>query len=182
MTALSARSNAEAHVYAQLHPCGCGATGFGPASTTVVPADDRVTLVLAGPCPGCGTRREFTFHLPAEEPFPDPDQPSFGTSGPSSLIDPGQWLWLADLVPASLPADPATLTEEQRRQARFDLRTAAAAVGEALLFIPAGGEAVPAGALFSEHGRRVYAGDPGRLRRQRLMAAREALLRLAASY
>lgn len=182
MTVLAARSSAEAHLYMELHACDCGEVEFTPTGTTVVPGDDQTSITYAGTCPRCGSARTFTFQMPAQEPFPDPDEPAFSTSGCSSLVDAGQWLWLADLVPAGLRGEPAELTGQERRQAQFDLRTAAAAVTEALRFVPSGAAAVPADALFTDQGRQVYARDPARLRRQRLLAARQALLDLAARY
>src|SRR5258705_10429949 len=92
----------------------------------------------AGPCPRCGTPRDFTFRVPQEVTFTDPDEPRFGDDRPAELIDAGEWLWVADLIARNTPAGPEDgMTGAQRRQALLDLRTAAAAVGEAVKFVPA---------------------------------------------
>ena len=75
MPILRARSNAEAHLYMELNPCAvCGELDIAPGST-ITEVDGRLVTRFAGPCPGCGTARDFAFHLPAEEPFPDEEEP-----------------------------------------------------------------------------------------------------------
>lgn len=179
MTPLVARSNAEAHLYMELHPCDtCGEMEYAPPSSVMV-VDGDVVSRFAGPCPACGAPREFTFRLPARPAFPDPDEPSFGADEPSELIDAGEWLWLAEVIASAIPAQPAGLSEEEREQARFDLRTAAAAVGEAMKFLPAGADEVPVEALWHDRGRYVYREAPSRFRRHRLAAAQRGYRELA---
>jgi hypothetical protein len=179
MTPLVARTNAEAHLYMELHPCDtCGETEFAPPSSAVLLDGDLVNR-FAGPCPACGTPREFIFRLPGRPSFPDPDEPSFGAAEPSGLIDAGEWLWLADVIASGIPAQPAGMSEEEREQARFDMRTAAAAVGEAMKFLPLGADEVPAEALWNARGRSVYREAPARFRRQRLAAAQRGYRELA---
>lgn len=179
MTQLVARSNAEAHLYMELHPCGgCGETEFAPPSSAMLVDGDLLSR-FAGPCPACGTLREFTFRLPARPQFPDPDEPSFGAAEPSVLVDAGEWLWLADLIASAIPAHPSGMTQEERDQAHFDLRTAAAAVGEAMKFLPPGADEVPAEALWNDRGRVLYQEQPGRFRRQRLASAQRGYRELA---
>jgi hypothetical protein len=175
-----ARTNAEAHLYIELHPCeACGETEFNPASS-VIEADGDLASRYAGPCPRCGTPREFLFRIPEEIILPDLDEPVFGDERPSVLIDAGEWLWLADLIARSTPAQPeAGMTALDRRQARVDLRTAAAAVGEAAKFVPADGDAVPAEAIWSSRGQAVYHDEPGRFRRRRLDVVQQTYRRLA---
>src|SRR2546423_5039874 len=179
MPILRARSNAEAHLYMELNPCAvCGELDVAPGST-ITEVDGRLVTRFAGPCPGCGTARDFAFHLPAEEPFQDEEEPAFGDDEPSTLVDAGQWLWVADLIGQSLPADETGMTPEQRQRARFDLRIAAAAVTEAARFLPGHADAVPVEALWTERGRSVYREDPARFRRLRLEAAHRAYRELA---
>jgi hypothetical protein len=59
-------------------------------------------------------------------------------------------------------------------QARESLATAAAAIDEALRFLPAGAETVPDSAFWSQRGAGVRAAEPGRFRRARLVAAARA--------
>jgi hypothetical protein len=171
MSLLSPRSVAEAQLYMELDPCRqCGAMWQIPAGSTVL-VEGELASRYAGPCPDCGSGREFVFRLPDSERFPDEEEPSFG-DGRSELVDAGEWLWVADMIGHSVPAEPAGVAPEQREQARFDLRAAAAAVSEAMKFIPAGAEMVPPEALWSERGLGVYRAEPGRFRRARLELAR----------
>jgi hypothetical protein len=84
------------------------------------------------------------FRIPQDIHFPDEEEPRFGDERPSELLDAGEWLWLAELMARNTPAEPkaGTTTTELKRM-RIDLRTAAAAVAEAMKFVPADGESVP---------------------------------------
>jgi hypothetical protein len=172
-----ARSGAEARVYLASQPCeGCGSTAFDPEAA-VLEEGGVLVSVYQGGCPGCGRPRQFTFRLPDGPDgllFPDPDEPGFGAGDrPSELLDPGEWQWLADAVGRSCPAVQDGLDADQRRTARVDLRTAAAAVTEVLKFFPVGAEALGPDAFWSERGREVYRHEPGRFRRGRLEVARD---------
>ncbi|HEY3502781.1 MAG TPA: hypothetical protein VGN37_08390 [Actinocatenispora sp.] len=172
MTLSRARSSAEAHLYMRMQPCEvCGATEFFPDSSVVM-VDGELASRYTGLCPQCGTTREFTFLLPDEVIFPNEEEPEFGDDQPSELLDPGEWLWLADASAGAAPASPDGLSDQARRDALVDLRTAAAAVDEVLKFIPDGAEEVPSEAFRSPRGRAVYAQEPGRFRRGRLAAVR----------
>lgn len=74
MTPLAARTANEAHLYMDLRLCGCGAGRF-PRGSSIL------TL--------------FLFRLPAE---PESGEEGFryGAAEPSTLIDAGQWLWVAE--------------------------------------------------------------------------------------
>jgi hypothetical protein len=172
MTLKLARSSVEAHLYMQTVPCEvCGETDFDPDSS-VVSIDGELASRYSGSCPRCGTVREFTFRLPEEILFPDDEEPEFGDERPSELLDPGDWLWLADMFGGEAPAEPDGLDDEQRRGALVDLRMAAAAVGEVCKFLPAGADSVPLSAFFSQRGREMYAREPGRFDRGRLEVVR----------
>jgi len=168
MTLRLARTNGEAHIYMELHPCPeCGETEFDPESTVVV-VDGDLASRYAGRCPRCRSYREFTFQIPQDVIIPDEEHPVFGDERPSELLDAGEWIWLANLIASNNPADPDGLTAEERRQVRLDLRAAAAAVSEALKFLPPGVDELPPEVLWSDRGRAVYEDDPGRFRRGRL--------------
>jgi len=175
-----ARTNAEAHLYMELNPCGnCGETEFQPSSAVIVAEGDLASR-YAGPCPRCGFQREFVFRIPDEVIFPDPEEPVFGDDQPSVLIDAGEWLWVADLIARNVPAEPEDgMTTDDRRQVRIDLRTAAAAVSEAMKFIPPGADTVAADGIWSARGRAVHDDEPGRFRRIRLDAVQRTYRRLA---
>ncbi|MFB9239384.1 hypothetical protein ACFFWC_28275 [Plantactinospora siamensis] len=177
-----ARTSAEAHLFMDLHPCECGAAGFARGSSVVALDDGDLASRYAGACAGCGREREFLFRLPAQVTAPAADG-RFGFSGdrdgPSELLDPGEWLWVADAYAGQAPADPAGVPADQRPRARAVLQRAAAALDEALKFVPAEADEVPAAAVTSERGRAAVAGQPGRLRRSRLVALRDAYTELA---
>jgi hypothetical protein len=175
-----ARTNAEAHVYIEMSPCEvCGERAFTP-DHGVIEVDGDLASQYTGPCPQCGTRREFVFRIPEDVIFPDEEEPVFGDERPSELLDAGQWLWLADLIARGTAAEPTgDMTPEQRRRAWIDLLTAAAAVAEALKFVPARADAVPPAALWSETGRAVYAREPGRFGRRRLGVVHQTYRELA---
>lgn len=182
MTLPVARTSAEAYLYMELHPCeSCGESAFEPENA-VVAAEDDLASRYTGDCPGCGTRREFMFRLPDEILQSDPEHPRFGDDRPSELLDPGEWLWLADLIAQNTPAEPDGLNDEERWQARVDLRSAAEAVGEVLKFIPAGADQVPVEAFRTERGRDVYEAQPGRFRRERLEVVAQTYRELAEQF
>lgn len=179
MEYLLARSVAEARLYLLLHPCErCGEVEFEPDAAPGADGD-QLLVRYAGNCPNCGVRREFAFRMLDEDPAADGAGVVFGGERTSALIDPGEWLWFADRLAASVPADTGGLPPSEREAAAEDLRTAAAAVDEALKFLPAGGDLVPFSAFVSDRGRAVYAEEPSRFRRVRLENSRDELRRLA---
>ncbi|QSB15326.1 hypothetical protein JQS43_02885 [Natronosporangium hydrolyticum] len=180
MTLRLARTNAEAHLYMELTPCQvCGATEFAP-DHAVIAVDGDLASQYAGSCPQCDTPREFVFRIPAEVIIPDPEEPTFGDDRPSELLDAGQWLALADLFASGAPAEPTPqLSADQRRQARHDLRLAAAAIAEVCKFIPADEESVPAERFWSEPGRLAFEQEPGRFQRRRLAVVQQTYQQLA---
>lgn len=180
MTLRLARTNAEAHLYMALTPCQvCGATEFAPEHAVIV-ADGDLASQYAAPCPRCETPREFVFRIPEEVTVPDPQEPTFGDERPSELLDAGQWLALADRFSGGVPAESAPeLPADQRRQARDDLRSAAAAIAEVIKFVPADEDTISSDLLWSDSGRAVYNREPGRFRRQRLAAVRQTYRELA---
>lgn len=172
MTVKLARTNAEAHLYMDMHPCeGCGESEFDMQSS-VISLPEGLASRYTGSCPRCQRRRAFTFLLPEEIVFPDPDEPSFGDERPSELLDPGEWLWLADLLSRNVPAEPSDDDPARRRAALLDLRTAAAAISEVLKFLPDGADELDLDVFWSDRGRAVFGGEPGRFDRGRLEVVR----------
>lgn len=153
---LLARTPAEAHVYMDLHACDCGSGAFERRSSVVADGDD-LHSVYRGTCDGCGKAREFRFRLP-EHPVATGGALRYGDERPSELLDPGEWLALAD---QHAQRNPAT---------RQDVAIATAAVEEILKFGAPADEHVPEAAFISELGRTVRAAEPGRFRRARLEA------------
>jgi hypothetical protein len=182
MTLPVARTNREAHLYMDIHPCSCGEVRFDRRSS-VVYVDDDLASRYSGTCARCGAGREFTFRMPADITVPAaPDQVRFGGDTPSVLIDPGEWLLVADRHSRAVPADPARLDPPRRRQARLELATAAAAIEEIMKFAEPGADAVPASACWTARGISVYDQEPGRFRLSRLSAVRDTYRRLMVRY
>ena len=174
-----ARSSEEAHAYMRMRPCEqCGASGFDP-DCVMLDSEYGLLSRYEGVCSGCGVEREFAFRLAEQDAFPDDEEPEFGDDRPSELLDPGEWLWLADMIARYSPADPDGLDARARRRARIDLRTAAAAVDEVLKFIAPGAEEVPTGAFWSDTGVAVHRHEPGRFRRGRLAVVRATYREIA---
>ncbi|MDQ3734956.1 MAG: hypothetical protein M3400_13370 [Actinomycetota bacterium] len=166
-----ARTNAEAHIYMDLHPCECGTGNFHRASS-VIEVDGDLASRYAGICRGCAKMREFIFALPENIMLPGPGKVFFGDGSPSQLIDPGEWMFVADRYARVAPANTTPGTEEART-ARHQVATAAAAMDEVLAFVPEGGDAVPYEAIRSERGRKVYDEQPGRFYADRITVVRD---------
>lgn len=174
-----ARTNAEAHLFMDLRPCRCGEVTFDRQSV-VVEAEGDLASHYSGPCARCGVPREFLFRLPEHILVPAADEVRFGGDDPSELLDPGEWLWVADAYAGRGPAEISQLGDDERSAAREDLATAAAAMEEVLKFIPPGADAVPTSGFWSDRGRAVHASEPGRFRRSRLEAVRDTYRQLLA--
>ncbi len=151
-----ARTPSEAHVFMDLHPCVCGETSF-ERSSAVVEAEGDLASVYRGGCPSCGTTREFRFRLPERPLFPV-GAVSYGDERPSELLDPGEWLALADEHAQRTPAT------------RGDVAIAVAALEEVLKFGPPDAERISDEAFTTPRGRAVRDAEPGRFRRSRLEA------------
>lgn len=146
-----------------LQPCAtCGQHGFSGASAVVL-VDGLLCSRYTGDCTRCGTPREFLFTLPEEIRLPVERDIVFGGDEPSELLDPGEWLMVADR------AASAASSGDQESD-REDVALAAAALDEVLKFVPEGAEEVPVDAFRSDTGREMYAREPGRFRRNRLAA------------
>jgi hypothetical protein len=173
-----ARTSAEAHLYMDLRPCECGETAFPRAGAIIELGGEELGSRYGGECPGCEAHREFLFRLPAEAVLPPAGSVVYGDGTPSELLDPGEWLWVADRYAGSVPADASGLDEVARRQVRTRIAAAVAALDEVLAFVPADADVVPVDAVRSEIGHAVYAEEPGRFDRDRLEVVRDTYHRL----
>jgi len=150
--------------------CPCGESDFD-RDVDVVSVSPRV-LRYFGSCSRCGRDREFTFELAA--PPADPDAGfvlGFGDE-PSSLIDAGLWLVVSELLAdnARAATDAGPLTDEQIPVLYELLRTSAACVDEILKFVPAGSDAVPDDAFWTERGLALRHAMPAFFDRDALLA------------
>jgi hypothetical protein len=170
MTFAVARTRDEAQLWLELHPCpDCGSIDT-PWQQALVDEDGELTISWAGTCAGCGAEREYLFGLPARETAVA-GWPTFGGAEPSELLDPGQWLDVADRAAAEVPDDPV--------EAGRVLAVARAAVDEVVKFVPAGLDAVPEDEFWTPEGRAVRDAEPGRFRLDRLLVTRDTYLELA---
>lgn len=166
-----ARTNAEAHIYLDLHPCECGSADFSRQSS-VIEVDGELASEYRGACAGCGRDRAVVFRLPEQVILPGAGEVVFGTGSASELLDAGEWMWVADAYARATP-DGAPAGSPAGRRARQQVATAAAAMDEVLAFIPDGQDAVPFDSLRSTRGRAVYDAEPGRFYRDRLEVVRD---------
>ncbi|GIE87055.1 hypothetical protein [Actinoplanes regularis] len=161
-----ARTAAETNLFLELHPCPCGDGAFPghglPWSTSVLAVGAENTVRYAWDCPGCGQRREYDFRTPGE-PGPITRAGEIFRWGdgvtPSQLLDPGQWMLVAD------------------RFAAEDGARAAAAIDEVLLFVRRGPVlrryVVPRSAFRTPSGRARYRRDRGEFSRKSLECTRD---------
>lgn len=139
-----------------LRPCDCGEVQFERRSSLVA-SDDNLIRIYRGTCPRCGKAREFRFRLP-EHPLASGGEPAFGDERPSELLDPGEWMLVAEQHAQRTPAT------------RRDVGIARAAMFEILKFMAPGDDEVPEQAFTSERGRALRDREAGRFRRARLEA------------
>ncbi|MFC7480528.1 hypothetical protein ACFQX7_11395 [Luedemannella flava] len=159
-------------------PCSCDETSL-PVRHTLRTSGDDLLAVYQGECPRCGLPRQFAFVL---DPATPPPPPAFGGAAPSRIVCPGQFAIAADNAARATPLSPAGLTPTQREYGHDALAYAVAAQEEVLKFVPEGADAVPESAFTSPEGARLYAGDPGRFRRARLVAVADAYRSALAQY
>ena len=167
-----ARTNAEAHLYMDLHPCACGERRFARQSS-VVTIDGDLASRYTGACARCGTPRVFEFRLPLEIMQPPATGVVYGGPEPSELLDPGEWLSVADDYARSVPVG-TKLDGDALRSARQRLAVAIAALDEVRKFAPPGAVEVPPSAFTTPFGRAMWDKEPGRFRLIRLDAVRAA--------
>lgn len=159
-------------------PCpSCGHRGFDHPSK-IVAHGDRLGAAAEGYCAGCGAQRTFALLL-SDERVPDG---AWGNDEPSTLIDAGEWLALADQFGAIVPATIENLDRDARNEARANLAKGIAAVGEVLKFLPPDAFEPPRSAFFTARGLEVYVADRARFHRDRLEVLLEAWRDLADSF
>lgn len=172
MTLPAARTRDEAHLYMDMNPCErCGDVEVVWESA-LTDRDGVPARRYWGNCGDCGAHREFVFALP-ERPLA-PEEGAlvfFGGPEPSRLLDPGEWLLVADLCAQAAAAPDGS---PPAADARESLAIAVAAVNEILKFVPAGENAVPESAFWTDRGRTVHQQEPGRFTRRRLLIVRDA--------
>jgi len=151
-----ARTEDEVYLYISLQPCEvCGQTGPEVRGVSSGAADGEPIRGYETACSQCGTTRTFWFRFP-EAPAGSAAGPwRFGGAEPSELLDPGQWLMLADAVLAEAPETATGLSDPQRREARDRVELAVAAFEEVLKFIRGGEDRVSPFAFWSQPGHEL---------------------------
>ena len=175
-SALLSRSPEESLAYLRLVPCSCGETEFHSSPTVRHDGNQRLKQ-YAGPCVRCGTPRQFIFAEAELPPPPASGKVVFGRDGSvSTLLDPGQWLALANR------AARAVTDDIDETQARTAMAYAVAALEEVLHFLPPNAgdfDSVPESCFVSPLGRGILLREPpGTFRKARLMARLAAYRRL----
>lgn len=164
-----ARTPAEANLYMDIKACpSCGGNGFSGTSVVML-QDGEVYERHTGTCQECGSPREFVFRMPRDTEL-RLGAADFGGAEPSELLDPGEWMTVADVA-----------TGRDGGPSKGDLVFAAAAVEEALKFVPADADDIPPHAFHSLIGREAYQRMPARYSRGRLSAIAAALREQAAA-
>ena len=127
----------------------------------------------SGVCADCGKPREFTFRLPDEPIEIDNESDRFGGDGQSELLDPGEWMFVADRYAGAAP-EIVPATSADRSEARKLLTTALSAVTETIAFVDPQTNEIPPRAFRSELGRQMLAREPGRFSLIRLETVQTA--------
>lgn len=131
-----ARTLEEIRLWIDMHPCRCGEHRFRGELRALpgVPSGQ----VYRGDCPGCGELREVLFTGPLSQLLTRPIR--YGDDTPSQFLDPGEWLWLADMYLANAEDDRAA---GARDKMTVSVERAAAALDEVEKFLPARAREIP---------------------------------------
>jgi hypothetical protein len=167
-----ARTFDEAYLYMELRPCVCGESEFDKRTTSLV--EDGIPVErYTGHCPNCGRARQFTFRMPDEPSRITFDMVYGWGDEPSRLLDPGEWLGVADVFEANARAELTGIDaadEDRLTRIFYQLSAAVAATEEAAKFLPPGAVRVPEEAFRSQPGRQRYELAPERFQRANLEA------------
>jgi hypothetical protein len=159
-----ARSYDEVYLYMMLRPCDCGEIELD-RERRLSRQDGVWVHEYSGYCPRCGRERRFSFRMPDE--LPPMGGPRYGADGePSQLLDPGEWLVVADGY------EERAAETRDRAGARGLLASAAAATDEVLKFVPDGAGEVPMSAFWRDSSLELYLSARDRFRADSL--ARDA--------
>jgi len=174
MTLPFARTYNEAILFIRLRPCGCGET---EARWQDLPAavGGQPVRYFTGNCENCQRPRGFTIAMP-EDAKQTPDA-VFGTGDePSHVIDPGEWLGIADLYGerATEVLSGGDLDTDELNVVYYALSARVAALDEILRFL-GDADSVPEWMFRSIPGRAVYEASPERFSRGYLFGQQAAL-------
>jgi hypothetical protein len=165
-----ARTYDEAYLYMELRPCVCGEPEFDKTTASWAENGAQVER-YSGACPNCGRPRQFTFRMPDAPPEVSFDMRYGWGEEPSRLLDPGEWLGVADMFDASAQAElnSGDITSEQQLTGIFYLLSSAvAATEEVAKFLPVGADRIPEDAFRSQPGRMLFELVPERFERAAL--------------
>jgi hypothetical protein len=149
---LPARSFAEAHLWAEFDSCVCG--GFGVAWEMVAlefPDAQVMQIELESACEDCGRLRRLAFVLPQGVGEPPPHHFARPGDEPSALYDAGEWWALShqygEAADRTLAANEPSTDRDAWDEVVGYLTLSAAAMDEAIRFLPEGAAALPDGAF-----------------------------------
>jgi len=141
-----ARTASEEQLYLELHRCECGSARFERQSA-VHERDGVLISRVHGDCVQCGRPRAFLFRMPEVASAPVAAEVFFG-AGRSELLDPGEWLFVADRYAEHAPAAPPPPGPERDR-ARRAVATAYQAMRQMRAFVDEETGEIPQTALRS---------------------------------
>jgi hypothetical protein len=173
---MPARSVNEAHLFMDLHDCAPG-----NREHRLITRDGKLLAVYRGTHVQGGETLEVQFELSAAEVPAAAGGFVIGGAAPSTLLDAGEFLWLADQLAEAVPAHVEGLAAAARSAARLHLEKAIACLDEILKFIPPGATRVPDHAFWTPRGRAVLQTEPGRFEAARLRAVQASYEKLLAA-
>ena len=161
-----ARTVAEAHLYMDIAGCE-------PERSHKLKADGDVLItVYQAICNG--NARTFMFRVLEGEIEAEGGGVVFGREEHSTLLDPAQFLLQASAIARTVPASPAGLDDEKRREATRRMLRAAACLDEALKYIPEGEDDMPRTAFHTIVGARMHKANPDRFSWGRIGIVRQS--------
>jgi hypothetical protein len=181
-----ARTREEVYVHLANQPCGVCGVGTLEVRGVAVGRDEqgRRLRTFTTVCGQCGDTRDHSFRFPEEEPPPLAERDvnrRFGGPEPSELLDPGQWLAVADRLLADAPQSVAGLTDAERLELADRVEFAAAALEEVLKFMGEGDRIDPH-AFWSDLGHRLQLTAAWRFEREWLESDLLTCQELLAAY
>lgn len=147
----------EAQLFVELRACACGG-GQAVADHELQQRGGEMVARFRSTCSSCDGQQDYEVVVPSKQVLPQ----AFGGPEPSTLVDPGEFLWASDQAAARVPVDVSRLDQGERSAAAGALRYAIATLDEVIKFIAVGAHRVPAEAFTTELGRAMYQADPER--------------------
>src|SRR5687767_11755885 len=98
MAVLEARSHNEAMVYVVLRDCRACGEQIRDITDEIDVRDGDVVAEYTAVCQRCANTETYVFRLPEHDPQSGQEGVVYGGEQPSTIIDAGEWLMVADRV------------------------------------------------------------------------------------